>query len=390
MPFLQPAPSERLSHADVVEQHDFLSRCFDARIVDTIHEIVMILNTNRQIVYANKVLIDLLQVKGLDNILGIRPGELFKCVHSKIGPGGCGTSTACAQCGTLRAVLGASSGLINEQEGRVLVRSGGVLKALTVNVRAVPVPIEGRDFVIVYMQDIQDTKTREMMEKAFLHDALNALNGLVGAASLLHDETVGEARELSAIILERASHLEREIRGQRILRAAEDASLEVLIEQIEPKTVCTRIAKIFNGNCEFEGSTIVCEIDSESPTIWADKRLLYRVMENMLKNALEASPQNGTIRIGYTVQPQSVTFHIANQGCIPPEVKDQIFQRSFSTKGKGRGLGTYCIKMITENYLHGSVNFVSDRQSGTVFHITIPVAFPQDEPALAASGEAFP
>jgi sensor histidine kinase regulating citrate/malate metabolism len=51
----------------------------------------------------------------------------------------------------------------------------------------------------------------------------------------------------------------------------------------------------------------------------------------------------------------------------------QIFQRSFSTKGAGRGLGTYSIKLLGERYLHGTVSFASSAEQGTIFQISLPL-----------------
>jgi sensor histidine kinase regulating citrate/malate metabolism len=66
-----------------------------------------------------------------------------------------------------------------------------------------------------------------------------------------------------------------------------------------------------------------------------------------------------------------IYFSIKNPGLIPAEVQSQIFQRSFSTKGKGRGLGTYSIKLLTERYLNGSVGFTSSIERGTEFFVKI-------------------
>jgi len=49
-----------------------------------------------------------------------------------------------------------------------------------------------------------------------------------------------------------------------------------------------------------------------------------------------------------------------------------LFQRSFSTKGEGRGLGTYSIKLYTERYLKGTVSFSSAEGEGTVFRVRYP------------------
>jgi sensor histidine kinase regulating citrate/malate metabolism len=58
---------------------------------------------------------------------------------------------------------------------------------------------------------------------------------------------------------------------------------------------------------------------------------------------------------------------------IPRETQLQIFHRSFSTKGEGRGIGLYSVKLMTERYLKGTVNFISDDSSGTTFTVTYPL-----------------
>ena len=50
-----------------------------------------------------------------------------------------------------------------------------------------------------------------------------------------------------------------------------------------------------------------------------------------------------------------------------------IFSRTFSTKGFGRGIGTYSVKLFTEQYLKGKVEFVSESGIGTVFTLVLPV-----------------
>ena len=68
-----------------------------------------------------------------------------------------------------------------------------------------------------------------------------------------------------------------------------------------------------------------------------------------------------------------VEFWVHNQGHMPRKVQLQVFQRSFSTKGAGRGIGTYSVKLLTERYLGGRVTFTSEPQAGTTFRIRLPV-----------------
>ncbi|MGO9255131.1 MAG: hypothetical protein ACLQU1_02335 [Bryobacteraceae bacterium] len=58
---------------------------------------------------------------------------------------------------------------------------------------------------------------------------------------------------------------------------------------------------------------------------------------------------------------------------MPAKVRLQVFQRSFSTKGMGRGLGTYSIKFLTERYLQGQVSFGSVEGEGTTFMACYPL-----------------
>jgi signal transduction histidine kinase len=57
---------------------------------------------------------------------------------------------------------------------------------------------------------------------------------------------------------------------------------------------------------------------------------------------------------------------------MPKEVRLQVFQRSFSTKGADRGLGTYSVKLLTEKYLKGKVSFSSQQGEGTTFFVLLP------------------
>ncbi|MCX6911436.1 MAG: ATP-binding protein [Verrucomicrobia bacterium] len=57
---------------------------------------------------------------------------------------------------------------------------------------------------------------------------------------------------------------------------------------------------------------------------------------------------------------------------MPPSVQLQVFNRSFSTKGSGRGLGTYSVKLLTERYLKGKAGFTTSKEGGTTFFIILP------------------
>ena len=67
-----------------------------------------------------------------------------------------------------------------------------------------------------------------------------------------------------------------------------------------------------------------------------------------------------------------------NNNYIPEDIQMQIFHRSFSTKESGRGLGTYSMRLVGENYLKGKVYFTSDKLKGTTFLIDLPANYKID------------
>ena len=92
----------------------------------------------------------------------------------------------------------------------------------------------------------------------------------------------------------------------------------------------------------------------------------------MTKHAIEAVPDNSTITLGCKVEGEKINYSAHNPGFIPRKIQLQIFNRSFSTKGLGRGLGTYSMKLLS-SFLNGKVTFTTSEESGTTFNITIPI-----------------
>jgi sensor histidine kinase regulating citrate/malate metabolism len=92
----------------------------------------------------------------------------------------------------------------------------------------------------------------------------------------------------------------------------------------------------------------------------------------MLKNAVEATPEWGEVEIGSNYNNGEVDIWVKNKSFIKQEIQQQIFSRPVSTKGKNRGLGTYSMKLLTEQYLKGKISFETCEVNGTKFMIKLP------------------
>jgi signal transduction histidine kinase len=128
----------------------------------------------------------------------------------------------------------------------------------------------------------------------------------------------------------------------------------------------------------FGNSEIDINIDVPDIPILGAKAKLFRVLQNLVGNALDAfGEKNGFIKI--TAKPVHVDHEVEiliedNAGGIPESIRDRFFE-PFVSYGKrdGTGLGTAIVRSIVEAH-NGSVTFRTETGRGTIFNIRLPMA----------------
>lgn len=351
-------------------------------LLDSVNNSVVILNTCRQVVYANKTILELLEADSLQDILGLRPGEIFDCAHALESPGGCGTTEYCRQCGAMRATLRGLDGIENEDECRIIRHKGVDLEAYDLRVKATPFHTGDEDFVIISFNDVSHEKRRRALERIFFHDILNTAGGLRGLVEVLAHEVPPSLKQDASLLYKFLDMLLDEIKAHKLLLAAESDELQIKVQPLRSLLVLESVLSVFSGHEAAEGRQLCLEQQSEGVSFQSDVTLLRRVLVNLVKNALEASAPGQTVTTSCSKNEKGgPVFSVHNPGFMERDVQLQVFKRSFSTKGEGRGLGTYSVKLLTERYLGGAVGFSSSREKGTIFTVSLPLA-----PAEAVSG----
>jgi len=368
------APPARSVPEEIEKQKEYFSQeNIYTKMLDSVQSYVFVLNENRQIVYANSSAKELTRTNGELNIFGLRVGESIKCIHAEELEAGCGTSQFCKNCGAIKATLSALKGIEEIQECRITTRNND--ESLDLRVWAKPIEIDGHNFVINSFLDISNEKRKLALERIFFHDIMNTASSLKGITALIKDSTEEEKAEYEKASEGLVNILLEEIKAQRDLSLAEQNDLSVNINGCSSAEIINNVLPFYN----YRNFTIPVKIEidpsSEDVDFQSDEILLARVLINMIKNALESSKEGDTINILSKKKDNCVQFKVHNPGFIPFEVQQQIFQRSFSTKGKGRGLGTYSMKLLTERYLKGKIYFSSSESEGTSFIIEIPLVF---------------
>lgn len=346
-------------------------------VINSFPCILMIINRERQVVYNNKCLLDVLDTQETF-VLGNRPGEIFNCINSHKYAGGCGTSENCRECGAVLAILQSQkSDEVVEKECYITTSEG---ESLEFKVSASPFSFKGIHYTIVNLVDISDAKRRFTLERTFSHDINNSLTALSGYSYLLSD--LDKKQEIIPLIKSVSKSVEKlmnEIKSQQKILKAEEGTLDLEISGFTLKKILDDIETIYSNKEIWGEKHLQIQNETKNCTIISDKLLLYRVLSNMVKNAFEAAKRGEIIKLTAVKKENRILISVKNKLKISRNVQLQIFQRSFSTKGRGRGLGTYCMKLFGEKYLKGKVWFKSNEEKGTTFNIQIPARLSEDE-----------
>jgi signal transduction histidine kinase len=366
------APAERASKSDLFRQSRLIEDTpLLCQLYDTVSDIILILNRHRQIVFCNKRVADLLGVEDRRRLYGLRPGEALGCHYACGADGGCGTTMFCSACGAVNAILTSQAGDADTRECSIM-RSNGQ-DALELLIKASPLDLNGARFTVLAASDISHEKRRRVLERAFFHDLMNTAMGLKLFTRTLAKAPAGRVPSLADGIRKGIERLLAEIEEQRDLARAENNELAARVGSIQSMPFVQGLVDLYGQYSELQHCPLLVAAEAEDFAFHSDHTLLARVLGNMVKNALEASEEGRPVTVGCWQVYGRVEFRVHNHGVMPPEVQLQVFQRSFTTKGPGRGLGTYSMKLLSERYLGGVVTFTSSQEDGTTFVATYPL-----------------
>lgn len=362
------APPERTSPKELELQFDLISsNRVISQVLQGVGGLLAILDENRHIVALNDTFLQMLNIEDSEAALGLRLGEAIHCIHAGEGSQGCGTSKYCSTCGAAIATVAALvQGVPVERTCSISTNENGERGDLFFSVQASPIQLSSRQFVFLFLQDITADQQRAALERTFFHDVSNTLQMLVGASELLVSQ---QNSSLAKTIHKASLRLQDEIYIQRCLSQKHISIYQPTWEMISTTEILTDLEDFFAIHPLTQNKNIIFPIrTSEGVAFPTDLSLLWRILHNMLLNALEATIEDEDVKIWFIADENYLTFKVWNGGMIAKEVAHRIFQRNFSTKGDtGRGLGTYSMKYFGEKILGGKVWFTSTDEEGTTF-----------------------
>ncbi len=215
-------------------------------------------------------------------------------------------------------------------------------------------------------------KIKDETDRILKHDLITPLNSIIGFSEyLLCSEDSGVSiHESLSLIKDSGLYMLRQIQNSLCMYKLEEQTYSLSLTTFSLDEIIVKVLKSFSNkyNNPME-IVILIEFNNSSDTIpelyfYTDKDLIYRLLSNLLKNAIEASKKSETVFLK-VVYDTELTFRITNSGCIPETIRPYLFEKYVpSLKRNGNGLGTYSAKLISDT-LGAEIGFHCDDQANT-------------------------
>ncbi|MEJ2746917.1 MAG: ATP-binding protein [Anaerolineae bacterium] len=226
----------------------------------------------------------------------------------------------------------------------------------------------------------REQKLRNELTRLIVHDLKNPLMITTQGANLLNKGILGEVSPEQKKLLERM-----ELAGQKTLHLIDDL---LDVERMEADAIQLQRAPLdlwqllsksvadFQVLASANQQILTLETASHLPQIAADETLLYRVMDNIITNALKFTPDGGHVIVRARSDENYLMIEVADSGPgIPPTLRDQVFEKFsqvHNTERRGAGLGLTFCKMAVEAH-RGTIAVEDSELGGALFKISLPL-----------------
>ena len=225
-------------------------------------------------------------------------------------------------------------------------------------------------------------KLRTDLFNMLIHDLKGPISEVVANLDILTYTLDGDNRQFVESAQKGCETLQTMIANLLDIARLEERRLELIYEKIDPRDLIRealgRLTKVGKtGELEFVETFPPCEA---GPYFAADRGILLRVLQNLLRNAIQYSPAGGLVEVGFEyTETQRIQFFVKDQGPgIPEEHRNAIFEKytQLDKKPDGRvyttGLGLAFCKMAVQAH-KGSIGVQAVSPKGSQFWFSLPI-----------------
>lgn len=273
----------------------------------------------------------------------------------------------------IRAVRKFSDG---DLESRIPIRSKGELAALSESVNNMA------DTILKNMQELKEVdKLRRDLIANISHDIrtpISIIHGYVETLIMKHETLDSQKQqEYLQTIIKSTERLKRLMTDLFELSKLESRQIKPKMEPFFMSDLLQDIGRKYKLLALERNIELETDLPSKIPVVCADIALIERVLQNLIDNALNYTPENGKIKIQMQESNNQVNVRIINTGQgINKEELPKIFDRYYkvenSKASRGTGLGLAIVKNILEIH-HTDIQVESENHGNTTFSFDLPM-----------------
>ena len=224
-----------------------------------------------------------------------------------------------------------------------------------------------------------NNQEKDRILRTVAHDLRNPIGGIVALTNaMLEDEYSDEQKQLINLVNSTSGNSLELI--NEILEATNTTNGKLTSEPVEINGLVSNSVEILSFKAAEKNQKIIIELLDHPQKLMISRERIWRVMSNLISNAIKFSPEGSAIAVKVTSYPGNIHISVSDNGIgIPDDIKDDVFNIFTNAKRPGTageksfGLGLSICQQIIENH-HGKIWFESEVNAGTTFHISLPAA----------------
>lgn len=213
---------------------------------------------------------------------------------------------------------------------------------------------------------IENAKLREDIEKLTHHDLKGPLGVILFELPKIADKAAARSIE------ESTNNVLSMINNTLDIFKIENGTYPLSPDMVDLNKLVDKAIKAVSSLTEKKNISFNIESAQSSTYMDAEELLCLSIFNNLVKNAVEASPDNEEISITISEKNDEIEFKLHNAGAIPKDLRDTLFEKySTSNHIRGSGLGAYSAKLMTEAQ-KGRIYFSIIDEKYTEFSVVMP------------------
>lgn len=238
---------------------------------------------------------------------------------------------------------------------------------------------EARETVALRNAKLEELEgLKETLTQTLVHDLKNPLAAVLGNLELMERKADESVLHLVRRSKSAAWRMHQMILNLLDIGQLEEGKLVLHPEPLDAGSLARKACQEMESGATQRGVQLELVADEATAILRGDGAVLRRVLDNLLSNAIEHSPQGGIVRLAVTLCDEGIEIAVSDQGSgVPPEFREKIFekfQRLESRKsmpGANRGLGLTFCRLAVE--AHGGTIWVDDAPGqGALFRALLP------------------